>query len=79
MVVAKVFTISYIRLTIILLVAYYVTHISRHTHKDNVQELSQGKIAFFFYAIAELIICMPPANERRRYKVKPSLIGWAQT
>ena len=28
---------------------------------------------------AELILGLPPANERRRYKVTPSLIGWAQT
>ena len=25
------------------------------------------------------IMCMPPANERRRYIVTSSLIGWAQT
>ena len=28
---------------------------------------------------ARLILGWRPANERRRYKVKPSLIGWAQT
>ena len=28
---------------------------------------------------AGLILGLPPANERRRYKVTPSLIGWAQT
>ena len=28
---------------------------------------------------AELIPGLHPANERRRYKVTPSLIGWAQT
>ena len=26
-----------------------------------------------------LILDLHPANERRRYKVTPSLIGWAQT
>ena len=26
-----------------------------------------------------LILGLHPANERRRYKVTPSLIGWAQT
>ena len=26
-----------------------------------------------------MIIGLHPANERRRYKVTPSLIGWAQT
>ena len=29
--------------------------------------------------IARLILGLRPANERRRYKVTPSLIGWAQT
>ena len=28
--------------------------------------------------IAGLILGLRPANERRRYKVTPSLIGWAQ-
>ena len=28
---------------------------------------------------SELILGLHPANDRRRYKVKPSLIGWAQT
>ena len=26
-----------------------------------------------------MILGLRPANERRRYKVTPSLIGWAQT
>ena len=26
-----------------------------------------------------LILCLRPANERRRHKVTPSPIGWAQT
>ena len=30
-------------------------------------------------AIAGLILGLRPANERRRYKVTPSLIGWAQS
>ena len=28
---------------------------------------------------AGLILVLRPANEKRRYKVTPSLIGWAQT
>ena len=28
---------------------------------------------------SERILGLRPANERRRYKVTPSLIGWAQT
>ena len=31
------------------------------------------------YDIAGLIVGLRPTNERRRYKVTPSLIGWAQT
>ena len=30
-------------------------------------------------ASSGLILGLRPANERRRYKVTPSLIGWAQT
>ena len=29
--------------------------------------------------ISGLILGLRPANEKRRYKVTPSLIGWAQT
>ena len=29
--------------------------------------------------VSGLILGLCPANERRRYKVTPSLIGWAQT
>ena len=31
------------------------------------------------WCITRLILGFRPANERRRYKVTPSLIGWAQT
>ena len=31
------------------------------------------------YMYAEVILGLPLANERRPYKVTPSLIGWAQT
>ena len=34
---------------------------------------------YFGSGIAGLIMGLHPANERRRYKVTPSLIGWAQT
>ena len=30
-------------------------------------------------ALSGIILCMLPANERRRYSVTPSLIGWAHT
>ena len=32
-----------------------------------------------FWCIAMIILCMRPANERWRYTVTPSLIGWAHT
>ena len=34
---------------------------------------------FCTYDLSGLILGMRPANEGRRYKVTPSLIGWAQT
>ena len=33
----------------------------------------------FTICTTKLILGLRPANERRRYKVKPSLIGWVQT
>ena len=30
-------------------------------------------------APSEIFLCMRAANERRRYRVTPSLIGWAHT
>ena len=33
----------------------------------------------FIQRLAGLILGLHPANERRRYKVTPSLIGWVQT
>ena len=32
-----------------------------------------------FNIVTGLILGLHPANDRRRYKVMPSLIGWAQT
>ena len=34
---------------------------------------------FDYSTITGLILGLRSANERRRYKVTPSLIGWAQT
>ena len=33
----------------------------------------------FINTFPGLILSLRPANERRRYKVTPSLIGWVQT
>ena len=33
----------------------------------------------YFHSNTALILGLRPANERRRYKLTPSLIGWAQT
>ena len=48
------------------------------------QCVSNGTTAVLCWAIdvvttSEIVLCMPPANERRRYIVKSSLIGWAHT
>ena len=37
------------------------------------------EMTIFSTTCAGLILGLRPANERRRYKVTPSLIGWAQT
>ena len=36
-------------------------------------------IMYAIYRVTGLILGLCPTNERRRYKVTPSLIGWAQT
>ena len=36
-------------------------------------------LSYIVYAFTGLILGLRPANERRRYKVTTSLIGWAQT
>ena len=46
-----------------------------------VVRVQSGDILFSYSNVFNtgLILCLRPANERRRYKVTPSLIGWAQT
>ena len=41
--------------------------------------LHQVDLQNFCYTISGLMLGLRPANERRRYKVKTSLIGWART
>ena len=43
------------------------------------QGLSPVAITGTTILLPGLILGLCPANERRRYKVTPSLIGWAQT
>ena len=50
----------------------YLTHL-------NMILLVQGDIACAYLTYTGLILGLRPANERRRYKVTPSFIGWAQT
>ena len=38
-----------------------------------------GNILTHMLTISGLILGLRPANEKRRYKVTPSLIAWAQT
>ena len=45
-------------------------------------KFSTGRVNFHIIVhnrCTRLILCLRPANERRRYEVTPSLIGWAQT
>ena len=50
-------------------------------HRVRFDSLSAGQVRMKdnLIATAGLILDLHPANERRRYKVTPSLIGWAQT
>ena len=41
--------------------------------------MCQLRMNFMLWSNTGLILGLHPANERRRYKVTPSLIGWAQT
>ena len=36
-------------------------------------------LEIYLFDVAGIILCMRQANERRRYKVTPCLIGWAHT
>ena len=55
----------------------YDTHTYRHnTHKHMHAYVRAHKHTHIYTG---LILGLCPANERRRYKVTPSLIGWAQT
>ena len=43
------------------------------------QTWAKPLISINYCIVTGLILGLRPANERRRYKVTPSLIGWAQT
>ena len=47
-----------------------------HNWKDSI-DIETG--SWIHYHVSVLILGLRPANERRRYKVTASLIGWAQT
>ena len=49
---------------------------SQYSVQSNVVKLTLDN---WHRPMAWLILGLRPANERRRYKVTPSLIGWAQT
>ena len=54
------------------------------TKRDILNRFVASVELFFFHwyqfgAITGPILGLRPTNERRRYKVTPSLIGWAQT
>ena len=55
----------------------------RKSHVYNKNKLASGYVFHWGYnakhIVAVLILGLHPANERRRYKVTPSLIGWTQT
>ena len=49
------------------------------TDMDDNQAQDYAMAFVFIKTITGLILGLCPANGRRRYKVTPSLIGWAQT
>ena len=53
----------------------------KQMNTDLVQVMAVGDIFYFFDhdMITGLILGLRSANERRLYKVTPSLIGWKQT
>ena len=55
----------------------YIEMNGTHKHKEN--EKNDIVYNHVGTAVPGLILGLRPANERRRYKVTPSLIGWAQT
>ena len=42
-------------------------------------DLTRFQSEMYFLWIAGLVLGLQPANKRRRYKVTPPAIGWAQT
>ena len=59
---------------------YYVVPVAELFHIVPILVLSsQVPIAQIFNILTGLILGLHPANERRRYFVTTSLIGWAQT
>ena len=48
-------------------------------HQTGTKPIPETMITYFTYSYTGLILGLRPANERRRYNVTPSLIGWAQT
>ena len=64
----------------------YIIQIADMQHTICIQVEELNKTFFIPYSNNKchvphsgLILGLRPANERRRYKVTPSLIGWAQT
>ena len=45
----------------------------------NIMDKLGLQVGFIYLALPGLIPGLHQANERRRYKVTPSIVGWAQT
>ena len=55
---------------------FYPYDMTPHTWKYSI-DIETG--SWIHYHVSVLIQGLHPANERRRYKVTPFLIGWVQT
>ena len=51
----------------------------RDTHEPNTETLFLQAHVFCYHDYSGLILGLRPANERWRYKVRLSVIGWVQT
>ena len=58
-------------------IAYDLRYVSQISPTKRYLQLSPVDV--FFHTYTGLILGLHPATGRRRYKLTPSLIGWAQT
>ena len=58
---------------------FFDLHLNKRVDQTIETPVISDVIALITTSLSGLILGLRPANERRRYKVTPSLIGWVQT